>query len=115
MLETDHKGGAMRSKQSKKSTGGLTIGPVALIAGLWMKSHFGPVNTLCNTGLGAFGQAVSSTAAHECALYGAAFSFGEVLVWMGAISTVMGILAVIAVLGQRRGDTRAAGEHRLAR
>jgi hypothetical protein len=86
-----------KRRRSGGGSGSLLLGPLALIVGLWLKSHFGPTNALCSTGLGAFGQAVSTTAAHDCTLAGAAVTFGEMLIWIGALVTGLSVLAVIAV------------------
>jgi len=91
-------GSTSSSRRSKAGAGGLLLGALALILGLWLKSHFDLTNALCNTGLGAFGQAVSSTAAHDCTVAGAAVAFGELLVWVGVLVCIAGALGLIAAV-----------------
>jgi hypothetical protein len=103
---------ATRSKHPKGGVGGLLLGPLCLLLGLWLESHFGPTNAICSTGLGAFGQAVSSTAAHDCTLASAATTFGELFVWVGGLITVVGVLGVIIVVAEALQDGPTTGAKR---
>jgi hypothetical protein len=97
-VNTSSRQAPTRKRRSRGSTGGVVFGPLILILGLWLKSHFGPTAAICNTGLGAIGQAVSSTAAHDCTLAGAAVTFGEMFVWFGGLMTALCVIAVIITL-----------------
>jgi hypothetical protein len=71
--------------------GTFSGGLVAVIAAVIIHDHAAYPNSLCNTGLGELGQAISSTAQTDCGLAGLGESLVGWLVFLGVVGMVGGL------------------------
>jgi hypothetical protein len=70
---------------------------IALVVGLILHSHYGPIAQVCNSGVGELGQALSSSAKQRCSTDSTLADAG---LWMAIIGGfVLAIAVVTAVLG----------------
>jgi hypothetical protein len=67
-----------------------------LVVGVLLRSHFGPYAALCDSVLGAFGQALDPTVARDCTVARALTGAGSFGVAIGAVILVVGIVMLIA-------------------
>jgi hypothetical protein len=82
---------AKRRQATATSGGGLGLGLLALIAGLVLHAHYGPIKHVCDSGIGALGQALDPSAQHKCSL-------DSLLAEVGTIATVVGAVILAGVL-----------------
>jgi hypothetical protein len=80
-----------RKQAMTASSSGAGIGLVALIAGLVLHAHFEPIKHVCDSGIGALGQALDPSAQHKCSL-------DSLLAEVGTIATVLGVVILAGVL-----------------
>lgn len=71
--------------------GSLGGGVVAVIAGLLLRHHFGPLKQVCDSGIGQLSQGVSGEAARHCGL-------DSFLDTVGTIALVGGIIVVVGTV-----------------
>jgi uncharacterized membrane protein len=71
--------------------GSLGGGVVAVIAGLLLRQHFGPLKQVCDSGIGQLSQGVSGEAARHCGL-------DSFLDTVGTIALVCGIIVVVGTV-----------------
>ncbi len=82
---------AKRKQATAASGGGIGIGLLALIAGLVLQGHYGPIKRVCDSGLGALGQALEPSAQQKCSL-------DSLLAEVGTIATVLGVVILAGAL-----------------
>jgi hypothetical protein len=80
-----------RRQATAASGGGAGVGLLALIGGLVLHGHYEPVKSICDSGLGALGQALEPSAQSHCSLDGA-------LAELGTVATVIGVVILAGVL-----------------
>jgi hypothetical protein len=80
-----------RRRATAVSGGGVGIGLLALIGGLVLHGHYEPVKQVCDSGLGALGQALEPSAQSHCSLDSA-------LAELGTVATVIGVVILAGVL-----------------
>lgn len=82
-------------------TGWLTalISAAALVGGLLLHNHYEPLKQLCNSGVGALGQAVSTSAQTDCSLDSFLADMG---LWVAIISGLILAGAVLTLIAKRQ-------------
>jgi hypothetical protein len=92
-------------KDRGKIVGSAGTGVVFLIIGVIMQAATSSTYALCNSPLGAIGQAISSGAQARCGLDDGVHEFGSALVWIGVLAlgaAVLGTLVAVASQNARR-------------
>jgi len=95
---------AKRKQTTAASGGGVGIGLLALIGGLVLHGHYEPIKQVCNSGLGALGQAIEPSARSHCSLDSALAEVGTVATVIGAIILAGVLLTVIGLLLEARSE-----------
>lgn len=93
---------AKRRQATAASGGGLGIGLVALIAGLVLHGHYGPIKHVCDSGIGALGQALDPSAQQKCSLDSLLAEVGTIATVLGAVILAGVLLAVVGLLLEAR-------------
>ncbi len=93
---------AKRKQATAASGGGIGIGLLLLIGGIALHSHYQPIKEVCNSGLGALGQAIEPSARSHCSLDSALAEVGTVATVIGAIILAGVLLTVIGLLLEAR-------------
>lgn len=89
----------------KASGGGLGLGLLAVVGGVFLHSHFQPLAQVCQSGLGVLGQAVSSNAQTDCSLDHGLAEFGTFMSIGGGVIVILTVLLVLVLVfdGYRQG------------
>lgn len=91
----------MRSR-SRFRPGLTAVGSlVALIAGIVLRSHYEPLTAICQSGIGALGQAVDTQAQTSCSLDSGLSDAGLFLIVVGALILAGAVMSLLYA-GQRR-------------
>jgi hypothetical protein len=91
-----------RKQASAASGGGLGSGLLALIVGLVLHGHYEPIKRVCDSGIGALGQALEPSAQQHCSLDSTLAEAGTVSTVIGAVILVATLVTVIALLLEAR-------------
>jgi len=78
-----------------------------MVVGIILKAANDTNNTLCSTGLGAFGQSESSSVHHQCLLADVGSTVGEWALILGVLATIGGVANLI-FLSKNQGTRRAS-------
>lgn len=80
------------------SGGGLGVGLLALGGGLYLHSHYGPIAQVCQSGIGALGQALEPHTQTDCSLDSLLAEGGTILTIAGAAVVVLTVVLILAVV-----------------
>jgi hypothetical protein len=95
---------AKRKQASVATGGGLGVGLLLLIGGLVLHGHYEPIKQVCNSGLGALGQAIEPSARSHCSLDSALAEVGTVATVIGGVILTGVLLTVIGLLLEARSE-----------
>jgi hypothetical protein len=102
---------AKRRQATAASGSGAGIGLVALIAGLVLHAHYGPIKQVCDSGIGTLGQALDPSAQHKCSLDSLLAEVGTIATVVGAVILAGVLLTVVGlVLEARQATVKPAGK-----
>ncbi|HST54337.1 MAG TPA: hypothetical protein VLJ42_00380 [Solirubrobacteraceae bacterium] len=80
-------------------------GVAALVAGLVMRSHYEPIKRLCDSGLGALGQAFNPSAQQHCSLDSSLAVIGTCLAIVGVCTLGLALLNLREARKPRRANS----------
>lgn len=97
-------------RQAGKSIAALLIGIALALAALVLRVRFGQEAALCNSALGAVGQALSGGVASDCNVVTALNDVASLLLFIGPLLAFLGIVGLVTFATRRnRGIIRAVG------
>jgi hypothetical protein len=105
-----------RRQVTAASGGGTGIGLLALIGGLVLHGHYEPIKQVCDSSLGALGQALEPSAHSHCSLDSTLAELGTVATILGGVILAGVLLTVIGLLLEARVEAEkpAAPERKTA-
>ncbi|HEV3344354.1 MAG TPA: hypothetical protein VG125_28520 [Pirellulales bacterium] len=106
---------AKRKQATAASGGGLGTGLLLLIGGLVLHGHYAPIKSICDSGLGALGQALEPSAQSHCSLDSALAEAGTVAMVIGGVILAGVLLTVVGLFFEARlvAEKPAASEQEL--
>lgn len=93
---------AKRRQATAARGGGAGVGLLALIGGILLHGHYEPIKTICDSGLGALGQALEPSAHSHCSLDSALAEVGTVATVIGGVILAGVLLTAIGLLLEAR-------------
>ena len=84
--------------------GGAGVGLLALIGGILLHDHYEPIKAICDSGLGALGQALEPSAHSHCSLDSALAEVGTVATVIGGVILAGVLLTAIGLLLEARAE-----------
>jgi hypothetical protein len=77
----------------------IFAGILLIAGGIWARAHFGPIASLCHSGLGGFAQAFSTTARQDCGEAQTAVTLAPWAIGVGILIVAGGVLFALGLLG----------------